>query len=710
MLHLNPSQPPEPDTQRFDVVHAADLTRPGNDTLRIAREAAVQHAAGLSVGLLHLPFSTGGRIAPDLQRCTRLGDADPVNPNRPVRARLLVLNAAFAGQQMPAALRQVTADRTVILVDRAPQNKLPAERWFSGNVTWAPTDAAVRGALAPLAGDLLDAADWPIPAATADPEVTDRGFERLPVIGTLAEEDGWPDDRDTLARLYPLDGSLDVKLLGPLPKRLTAGWRTTGWDILDSGDISVERFLAKLDIFAFYPARADAAVPLATIAAAMAAGKVVVLPSSLRSRFGSGAIYCEAGEVGETIRRLVLDPVILRVVRRAALRHATVAFSPNAYRTRMEDLLGLAMPEPATPTLFRGRRRPRALFLSANGTGMGHVARQLAIARRASGLDPVFVTMTPTVDIVRAFGFAAEYLPSHGYIGADLAQWDAWYRTELGFLIDAHAAELVVFDGNYATPGLVGAVGSRGNCRLAWIRRGMTGKATIPHLETAGYFDLIIEPGELAEERDTGITAQRRSEVLMVDPIRLLEADDLLPRAEAAAMLGLDPRKPAVLVQLGSGTNRDIIVLANRIIGELSRIPDLQIVMAEWSIASVPLSLWPNVRVMTGFPFSQYFRAFDFSIAAAGYNTFHDVIAFELPTIFVPNTAPGMDDQAARAEFAQDMGMALSLTPERFEELGAMIKVLMTEPAREFIRSNCRSSLIRNGAAAAASALTELAA
>src|SRR5690606_11568629 len=138
------------------------------------------------------------------------------------------------------ALRQVTADRTVILVDRAPQNKLPAERWFSGNVTWAPTDAAVRGALAPLAGDLLDAADWPIPAATVDPEVTDRGFERLPVIGTLAEEDGWPDDRDTLARLYPLDGSLDVKLLGPLPKRLTAGWRTTGWDILDSGDISVE--------------------------------------------------------------------------------------------------------------------------------------------------------------------------------------------------------------------------------------------------------------------------------------------------------------------------------------------------------------------------------------------------------------------------------------------------------------------------------------
>jgi UDP-N-acetylglucosamine:LPS N-acetylglucosamine transferase len=68
------------------------------------------------------------------------------------------------------------------------------------------------------------------------------------------------------------------------------------------------------------------------------------------------------------------------------------------------------------------------------------------------------------------------------------------------------------------------------------------------------------------------------------------------------------------------------------------------------------LPRWPGHAAAAGFPISRAIAAFDFSVSAAGYNTFHEVIAQGLPTIFVPNRHPSMDDQGARAEFAQDHG------------------------------------------------------
>ena len=41
-------------------------------------------------------------------------------------------------------------------------------------------------------------------------------------------------------------------------------------------------------------------------------------------------------------------------------------------------------------------------------------------------------------------------------------------------------------------------------------------------------------------------------------------------------------------------------------------------------------------RLDATFPMSRYFRAFDLAVAAAGYNAFHELIAFGVPTLFVP--------------------------------------------------------------------------
>jgi hypothetical protein len=228
------------------------------------------------------------------------------------------------------------------------------------------------------------------------------------------------------------------------------------------------------------------------------------------------------------------------------------------------------------------------------------------------------------------------------------------------------------------------------------------------YLENARFFDLVIEPGELAAAEDTGPTAARRAEALVVDPIRLLDPEELLEREAAAAALGLDPARPAVLVQLGAGGNRDLVAIVDETVRRLRAFPRLQIVVVEWANGQVPLSLWPGVTRLRGFPVSQYFRAFDFAIGAAGYNGFHEAIGFALPTAFVANTDPQLDDQLARARWAQETGVGLDLPEDQLFHLPAICEVLMQEPARAVVRRACRRWQRPNGAVAAADAVAAL--
>ena len=51
-----------------------------------------------------------------------------------------------------------------------------------------------------------------------------------------------------------------------------------------------------------------------------------------------------------------------------------------------------------------------------------------------------------------------------------------------------------------------------------------------------------------------------------------------------------------------------------------------------------------------------FFNAFDASIQAGGYNSYHEVRKFGIPTIFYPNMKTGMDDQLARCKQAEKEG------------------------------------------------------
>jgi UDP:flavonoid glycosyltransferase YjiC (YdhE family) len=352
----------------------------------------------------------------------------------------------------------------------------------------------------------------------------------------------------------------------------------------------------------------------------------------------------------------------------------------------------------------------KILFVTSNGTGLGHLNRSMAIARRLPDeVEPVFFTLSQAVPVVAASGFRVEYFPSYRRpaSGSDW-QWNMRLRRRLEVLLEDENPDLVVFDGVHPYRALTHVLSADEAPTSVWCRRPLwrAGSSKAP-LQRSGAFDAVLEPGELAAERDRGPTAERREEVIAVDPIVFCDTDELLSRAEAAEQLGLDPERTTALVNLGQGGATAGAVA--RVLRALAAEPDLQ-------VAALRSSIGPHLRVPSGvvlldstFPMSRYFRAFDLAVAAAGYNAFHELIAFAVPTLFVPMPRD-TDDQAARAEWAAEAGVGRAVEGPADESLEKELEALLDAKTRARIRAACESAYESNGAVPAARAVARLAA
>jgi predicted glycosyltransferase len=115
------------------------------------------------------------------------------------------------------------------------------------------------------------------------------------------------------------------------------------------------------------------------------------------------------------------------------------------------------------------------------------------------------------------------------------------------------------------------------------------------------------------------------------------------------------------------------------------------------------LLLWQNTRVVRSLAALALAQAADLVVSAVGYNSFHEVLYHRIPTLFIPQTAPYMDDQERRAQAAADRGLAEMVLPDDLMMLQRRLGSLLTGDGTDALRRRLSDVVLpRPGNAAAA--------
>ena len=306
--------------------------------------------------------------------------------------------------------------------------------------------------------------------------------------------------------------------------------------------------------------------------------------------------------------------------------------------------------------------RNSVVLFPTNGVGFGHFTRLYSVAKRLKRDDPqleiiIFTTM-PTLHLPYADGFITYHLAGrHKSSNMDASTWNTLVDEMLSLIIDVHKPKEFIFDGAYPYRGMLNSIAGKKWLRKTWVRRGTFRKGSRIPVDSIQHFDLIIHPEDVVEISDDEM--KHDVEVLIVPPITLIDKEEMMMRTKVKRRFGVPLNSRIVYVQLGAGRINDIDSEIHYVVSSLLEKEDLYIVLGESMLGERLDVDFERVIILRDYPNSIYLNAFDFSIQAGGYNSFHEMRKMAIPTLFLPNLNTGMDDQVKRCEMAVSEGWGL---------------------------------------------------
>jgi len=733
----------------FDIVHAADPRWVGGTSSALRAELKAAHQFGLSAAFVPFLGSRGGLGRPFERRTAELIDRLGVTwltGDHVATCDILFANHPQVFEHMPPMAVKVRPKRVVCIAHHPPFNGdwkpqydfevvgRNLERMFGAPVTFAPVGPKVRAQFESLAGrkpallrrdlfNMIDMSEWrarsrPVPEAAA-------------TVGRHSRADAlkWPDSQAALHAAYPDRKHLTIRTLGEIPADVKA-WLGSNWQLLPFLDEGVPEFLASLDFYVYFHSRRWVEAFGMSVAEAMASGLPTILDPSYEALFEDGAVYAEPDGVEAVIDRLLSSPETYLKQSAAARTLVHAKFSLATYPARLAELcdnLELAHFAALKAPLPRGRRkalspaagttatktcriagRRRILFVASNGIGLGHITRLMAIAERMSAdVEPIFFTRSAGSALINQRGHATDYIPWAVKIGVTHQSWNRAYAQELIAAIESLDVAAVVFDGTNPFSGLIAVRSIRPDIAWVWVRRGLwvDGQALDETLQS--HFDMVIEPGELAQDEDRGPTSRMPGTTHKVPTILLTDPRAGLSRAGAAARLGTDPGRLTAAIQLGSQSNFDYEALPDLLEKELLD-RGLQVVKIENPLARPQETHWPAVVTSSLYPVADCLSAIDLMVTNAGYNSFHECVYGGVPAIFVPNEAPEMDDQQLRAAYADASGLGLRLRAAELGRVKDTLDAALSDDFRDEMRRRSARLEFVNGAFEAARVIEQL--
>ena len=344
---------------------------------------------------------------------------------------------------------------------------------------------------------------------------------------------------------------------------------------------------------------------------------------------------------------------------------------------------------------------------------MGHLARATAIAEELKNVaQPILVSVAGGIaEIPSTTGIPCEYIPGKTRRWMPAHRWDRYFRDRLIAIADETGASVISFDGVVPYPGFIATKLERPDLTIVWVRRGLWQKNLLRFALPfqSRLVDLIIEPGDIAREYDHGPTSNRKDATL-TSPVSLYSKTRALSRADARKVLGLDADRPAVLVQLGTGDS-DMNEKMRAALTGLIGWQRLQVVLTKNPVDAHGASLVPDgldIKVQRYFPLADVLAAFDGAIAATGYNSVHELLPAQIPTVLISNIR-GTDDQDARAQWCHDHGYALRADHANLADITATVATLGDAAVRQRLQSKCAELSNTQGGSEIAQILLSLA-
>ncbi len=454
--------------------------------------------------------------------------------------------------------------------------------------------------------------------------------------------------------------------------------RYTGLNVYSYSELAPSILARRADIAVFYGETAPGERMAAFAIELMASGRVVVDCTLAGAFKGAGAPVLRGPEELAALQNF-LDVFVLvnrEGIGREARTSPWIAARDIAH---LERAIGL---EPAPPAVRE--TGARVLFVPTNGNGLGHAQRCTLIAAEL-GPEPAaeFAAFPSCVPLIKGRGFPCLPLvqksPDHP---EDYANDLVNYLRLRRILCES---DHLVFDGGYVFDSIFRTIHETG-CRATWIRRGLwrPGQVSSAQIERERAFHQVIVPGEAFEELNADYS--RGPHVRSVGPVvqPSPEVDTPALRERIAHAAGVE-FETLVVSMLGGGVAADRSAQLQRLSGLLARREDCLHLIVVWPNSTVAPGLlgWSNTRVVRTHNSLGLCMAADLVVSAVGYNSFHELLYSGVPTVFVPQVAPYMDDQERRARAASDRGLARTVLAHELIGLERAVTEMLGGAAEE---------------------------
>lgn len=410
----------------------------------------------------------------------------------------------------------------------------------------------------------------------------------------------------------------------------------------------------------------------------------------------SGNLAASEGRLTRTIEK----------ARKDASRHEY--HQEQALQRIERDVRSLAFIRRSGNNIERTENVAQIIFITSNGAGLGHITRLLAIADELPpNVSREILTLSLAYKQVVDHGIAVHYFPSSEAAEVQPGKWNRIFAEYLIDLFTKKRPRLIVFDGTWVYQSLTDVCRAM-NLPIVWVQRGLwkseVDQASPQRHSAIDVADYVIVPGDYSDNET--VEAGPGVEPVHVDPIVRSSRNEILSRTAACSELGLDTAKRYVLINLGGGSlgmPESFIKGAADVIHQTN--PELYPIRLASPLSKDVHSNQYAWATITAYPVMKYAAAFEFIVAAGGYNSVQEIAAHGIPSILIPNRATKTDDQVRRVNGMAAQGYCL-LGEDRMS-LSKSVEKLSSVSERERIIARLGSLREAKGAVQAAATILE---